>query len=228
MQERLGDQDLDPGAIFGRTLRLLRLDTSALEEVRDNPAQTVPAVAVVGAAVLAGALGGWLWLAIEFDGLSAGRIFLREFVLGTIFGVLLWAVWVLIVELVLTQAYSQHVDRGALVRCMGYAAAPGALMLLVLLPSLSLGIGLIAVGGWWLLSDHAIRTAVPGVPAPQAAAANLAGFAVFALVLSLLGHQAGMAPGVFVHAGGIEEYVSTDFSVRFSALLAEGVGALLA
>jgi hypothetical protein len=228
VQEQLGDQDLDPGAIFSRSLRLLRLDTSALEEVRDNRAQTVPAVAVVGVAVLLSALGGWLWLAFEFDGLSAGRIFLREFLLGTVFGVLLWAVWVLIVELVLTQAYSQHVDRGALVRCMGFAAAPGVLMLLVLVPSLSLGIGIVALGGWWLLSDHAIRTAVPGVPPPQAAAANLAGFAVFALVLSLLGHQAGMAPGVFVHAGGVSEYIGSDFSVRFSQALIEGARAFLA
>ncbi len=228
MQDRLSDQELDPGAIFTRTLRLVRLDTSALEEVRENTSQTIPALIVVAVALLLGALGGWLWLAFEFNGLSAGRIFLREFLLGTLFGFLLWGVWVLLVELVLTQVYSQYVDRGALVRCMGFAAAPGALMLLVLVPSLSLGIGLIAVGAWWLLSDHAIRIAVPGVPAPQAAAANLVGFAVFALVLSLLGHQAGMAPGVFVHAGGISEYVSSDFTVRFGQAIVERVSALLA
>ena len=223
MQDRLSDQELDPGAIFTRTLRLVRLDTSALEEVRENTSQTVPALIVVAVALLLGALGGWLWLAFEFD-TEFGSVFLREFLLGTVFGFLMWGAWVMAVELVLTQAYSQHVDRAALVRCMGFAAAPGALMLLVLVPSLSLGFGLVAIGAWWLLSDHAIRIAVPGVPAPQVAAANLAGFALFALVLSLLGHQAGMAPGVFVHAG----YFNLDFTVRFSQAVAEGASALLA
>lgn len=206
MQERLRGQQWDVGAAVERVRRLARFDTTVFDEVRDEPGQTLPAAAIVVAGVLLAALGGWLWLWIEFDGLDTGRIIIREFLIGTIFTVLMWAVWVLVVELVLVQAYGHEVSRGGLIRCMGYAAAPAALMLLVLIPSLSFGIGLVALAAWWALSGHAIHAAVPTATPAQVSVANLAGFALFALVLSVLAHQAGMAPGVFVHAGGASEY----------------------
>ena len=208
MQERLRGQQWDVGAAAERIRRLARFDTTVFDEVRDEPGQTLPAVAIVLAGVLLAALGGWLWLWIEFDRLDTGRIIIREFLIGTIFAVLMWAVWVLIAELVLVQAYGLQVSRWALMRCMGYAAAPAALMLLVLIRSLSFGIGLVALAAWWALSGHAIRAAVPTATPAQVSVANLAGFALFTLVLSVLAHQAGMAPGVFVHAGGVGEYSS--------------------
>ena len=148
MQERLRGQQWDVGAAAERIRRLARFDTTVFDEVRDEPGQTLPAVAIVLAGVLLAALGGWLWLWIEFDRLDTGRIIIREFLIGTIFAVLMWAVWVLIAELVLVQAYGLQVSRWALMRCMGYAAAPAALMLLVLIPSLSFGIGLVALAAW--------------------------------------------------------------------------------
>ncbi len=85
MQERLRGQQWDVGAAVERIRRLARFDTTVFDEVRDEPGQTLPAAAIVVVGVLLAALGGWLWLWIEFDGLDTGRIIIREFLIGTIF-----------------------------------------------------------------------------------------------------------------------------------------------
>ena len=206
-REQLEDQQWDPIAVFRRIARLARLDEGVFAEVRDDKAQTLPALAVVVGAVLLAAVGGWLFLVIEYDGLSGGRIFVREFLLGGVFAVLLWGVWGLAAELMLTQVYGVQVSRISMFRCLGYAAAPAAIMVLMLLTPIALAVGLVAIVAWWHLSGRAIAVAVPGASEAQATMANLFGFAVFAVVLAVLGNQAGMAPGVFVQAGGVSEYV---------------------
>lgn len=203
-----GSTEFSADALMGQIQRLARLDTTVFDEVRDAQSQTIPAVVVVVVAIVLSALGGWLWLAIEFDGLDTGRVLLRELVLGSVFALALWAVWVLVTQVVLLNMFNVEADRMALLRCMGFAAAPAALMLLILIPSLSFGIGLIALMAWFVLTNYAVQAAAPNAGANQVVMANMAGFAVFAIVLSILADTAGMAPGVFVHGAEISEYVN--------------------
>ncbi|MCH7651750.1 MAG: hypothetical protein IIA63_11410 [Nitrospinae bacterium] len=77
MLERLGGQQWDVGAAAERIRRLARFDTTVFDEVRDEPGQTLPAVAIVVVGVLLAAIGGWLWLEIEFDNLSRSRVLIR-------------------------------------------------------------------------------------------------------------------------------------------------------
>ena len=224
MGEPAQGQRVDAGDVIDKALRALRLDTSVFDEVRDATAHTVPAALVVVAVTLLGAIGGWLWLAIEYDGLDGGRILLREFFLGSIFALALWAAWVLLVEAMLSRRDGHEVDRMTLVRTMGYAAAPGAIALLVLIPSFSLGIGLISLIAWAALNESAVRAAVPAASVSQIRLANLVGAGIFVLVLSFLGHQAGMAPGAFVHAGGVGEYIDIDFNPLAVQFESSGTG----
>ena len=203
-----GSSEFSADALMGQIQRLARLDTTVFEEVRDAQSQTLPAIVVVVVGIVLSTLGGWLWLAIEFDGLDTGRVLLRELVLGSVFALALWAVWVLVTQVVLLNMFNIEADRMALLRCMGFAAAPAALMLLILIPSLSFGIGLVALMAWFVLTNYAVQAAAPNAEANQVVMANMAGFAVFAIVLSILAHTAGMAPGVFVHGAEISEYVN--------------------
>lgn len=137
-----GSTEFSADALMDQIRRLARLDTTVFEEVRDAQSQTLPALVVVIVGVVLSALGGWLWLEFEFSSADTGDVLLREVLLGSAFAIALWAVWVLVTQVVLLNMFNIEADRMALLRCMGFAAAPAGLMLLILIPSLSLGIGL--------------------------------------------------------------------------------------
>lgn len=204
---------VDLGATLSRVRRLLKLDTTVFDEVRDDSSQTVPALLVLVVATLLAALGGWLWLIIEFDGLDTGKIIIREFLIGSIFSLLAWGLWMLASGLILTKRYGHTVDRHTLLRTAGFAAAPLALTIFMLIPEISLGVGLFALVAWFLLTNYAMQAAVRSAAPKQIALANVAGFAVFAIVLAVLASGEGLAPGVFTHGADIFEFV--DFGDVF-------------
>ena len=197
-EEMSQPRQMDPGAILDRIMRLGRLDMTVFDEVRDEESETIPALIVMAVSILLSSIGAWLWLALEFSNLDHGEIFTRIVLLGTIFGIGLWLAWALIAQAVVAGA-NVSVDRMAVVRCMGYATAPAALMLLMLIPALSFGIGLVAMVAWFVLTNYAIAAAAPGASASQVLRANLAGFAVWAIVLAILAEQENWAPGIYVH-----------------------------
>lgn len=202
------------GGAITTAWRAARFDERAYTAVRDDPGANVYAFVMAAVSILLAAVGGWLWVSVKFDGFDGDRVILRMVVLGGLFTYAMWLVWGLVVETVLTQAYRVPVDRMTLVRCTGFATAPAALMLLMLLQVLSLGVALVAMAAWFAANEHAIRAAVPAAPAGATTMANLAGFAVFALVLSLLGDAFGMGAGPFVHVG-FWESVRLDPSALF-------------
>ena len=147
------------GAIFGRVRRLAALDTSVFDEVRDQPGETVPALLVVVVATFLAALGGWIWLEIDIDGLDTGKIVVKELLLDSIFSILLWGVWVLVTQAVLTTLFRVPTPPLALVRTMGYAAAPLALTVAMLIPTVSFGIGFVVLVIWFALTGSAVQAA---------------------------------------------------------------------
>lgn len=155
--------------------RLARLDATVFEEVRDAESQTLPAILVLVVSVVLSAIGGWLWLVIEFSGLSSGDILVKEVLLGSILALGLWGAWALVTQTVLLSVYGVEADRMALVRCMGFASAPAALMLLLLIPSLSFGIGLGSLVAWFVRTKYAIQAAAPSASSNHVVVANLAG-----------------------------------------------------
>lgn len=208
------EETFDANAVLGQLRRLARLDTTVFDEVRDASKQTIPAAVVMVLGIVLAGVGGWLWLAIEFDGLDTGKILIKELLLGSAFAVALWVAWALITQVVLLNAFSVEADRMALLRCMGFAAAPAALMLLMLIPTLSFGIGATSLVAWFVLTNYAIQSAAPSATGNQVLISNMAGFFVFALVLSILADIEGLAPGVFAHAADLNAYFS--FSISFS------------
>jgi hypothetical protein len=198
---------LEPRADFGilidRLLRLLRLDTSVFAEVRNDPAATVPAVAVVVLSSLLAAIGGWIWWQVQDFGehLPDGSEMLVESVLlGTIFSVALWIVWLLVAWVILAQLFRADADWQQMLRTMGLASAPFAISLLMFIPGLDFGIGLISIGLMFALTAIAIQMTTTA-NLSQVMLANTAGFAVWALILGLLVTQESpLAPGPFLYS----------------------------
>jgi hypothetical protein len=190
---------VDTEEVLAWLRRLVYLDLSVFDEVRSNPSATIPGVVIVLVATFIAGLGGWLWWLVQDFGNSAD-IFVHSAVIGTLIAVVLWGLaWVGIVYVMLTQVFRARAYVEQLLRVMGLAAAPLALMGLVFIPGLSLGIGLAALALTFGLTTLAIKSATTADYA-QVLAANFLGFCVWTAVLSLLADSSQPhAPGVFLH-----------------------------
>ena len=187
--------------------RLIRLDLTVFDDVKDEAAATVPALAVVVAASLLAGLGSWLWWIFEID-FPAGadeknfEVFLKTFILGGIFMAALWVLWVYIVAMLLSRVFGAGADMNRLMRTMGLAFAPMAISFLVVIGMLAVPLGAFAVATTLLLTNVAIQATTDAEP-QQVIVSNLAGFLVFAVVLGILANFAqiydigGLAPGIF-------------------------------
>lgn len=200
-------QPLEPRADFGvlvdRLQRLVRLDTSVFEEVKGDPAATVPAIIVVVVATFLSGVGGWLWWVVQTEA-DTGEIFLKSAVLGTVFAVALWIVWLLVAWVILTQLFRDEADWQQMLRTMGMAAAPLAISVAMFIPGIDFGVALASVALFFGLTTIAIQAATPADPA-RVLVANFAGFAVWAIVLGLLVTSEDIfAPGIFVFEGPAE------------------------
>lgn len=186
--------------------RLIRLDLTVFDDVKDEAAATVPALAVVVAASLLAGLGSWLWWVFEID-FPAGadeknfEVFWKTFILGGIFMAALWVLWVYIVAMLLSRVFGAGADMNRLMRTMGLAFAPMAISFLVVIGMLAVPLGAFAVATTLLLTNVAIQATTDAEP-QQVIVSNLAGFLVFAIVLGILANVAqiyeigGLAPGI--------------------------------
>lgn len=188
---------LDFSILADRLQRLLRLDTHVFEEVRQDVAATVPAVFVVAASTVLAGIGGWLWWALQDFG-DNGKVFVQSVILGSIFSVALWIVWLLVAWVILTQLFREDADWQQMLRTMGMAAAPLALSVAMFIPGIDLGVGLASIALFFGLTTIAIQ-ATTAANAARVLVANLAGFAVWAIVLGLLvSEDTFLAPGIFL------------------------------
>lgn len=181
--------------------RLLSLDSRVFEEVRNNPAATIPGVLVVLVACLLAGAGGWLWWLVSGYP-NSGEIFLRSAVFGSLLALVLWCIlWLGIVYVVLTQVLRERAYFEQLMRVMGLAAAPLALMLLMFVPEVSYAIGLGSLVLTFGLTSVAIRS-VTTADVSRVLAANFLGFVVWAAALTLLSSTNATfqahAPGIFL------------------------------
>jgi hypothetical protein len=182
-------------------LRLAKLDLSVFDDVKDDVSATVPTLTVAVVASFLSGLGSWLWWTLE-DLPDGGEVFIKSTILGSIFQVGVWFLWVYIAAMILSKGLRVPADMNRLLRTMALAFAPMSIAFLMLIAFLAIPIGAIAVGATFLLSYAALQAATDAEP-HQVALANLVGFVVFAVVLGILSNisevyeSGGLAPGLF-------------------------------
>jgi hypothetical protein len=186
-------------------VRLARLDLTVFDDVKDEAAATAPALAVMVVASFAAGLGSWLWWAVQDFPLVSdknGEAFFKTFILGGILQAALWFVWVYIAAMLLSRVFGAGADLNRMMRTMGLAFAPMIITILMIVDILAVPFAVIAVGTTLLLSNSAMQAASDAEP-QQVIVSNLAGFAVFAIVLGILANVAqiyeigGISPGIF-------------------------------
>ena len=159
-------------------------------------------------AMVALALGGWLWWLTS--GLGDPRSTLRNtLTFGVPFSFALWIAW-LVVSIAVIQRFGRTmvpVDR--LLREAGLACWPLFFALGMAIPAISFGVGVLAIGGW-VAATQAALARVAGRSGRGVLAANLAGFGLWCLVMSLLANgDQTIAPGPFF-AESIWEAVTSE------------------
>lgn len=195
---------MDVNTLMQRLKRLATLDTSVFDEVRTDTNSTIPALVVAVASTFLFGLGGWLWWVVAGPEVEGSDVFLKSFIIGSILSVILWAVWLGVTYVILTQVFRARADINELVRVMGFAAAPLALGVLLFIPMLDFGIGLTVIALFFGSTLIAVQTATDA-PAGRTLVAVGAGFAVWAIVLALFVGTANIyAPGFFVFDTGTE------------------------
>jgi hypothetical protein len=188
---------MDLELLTRRLLRIARLDTTVFDEVRMDPTATTSSFLVMVVATYMAGLGGFLgWVRQDFP--NGLRVFVQSFILGSAFSVGLWLVWLLITYVILTQVSRERSDVTQLLRTMGMAGAPLGLSIFLFIPGVDFGIGLISVALLFGLTNIAIQ-ATTTAHATRVLVANTAGFAVWAVVLTLLVDATTyLAPGMFI------------------------------
>jgi len=188
---------MDAGILADRLLRLVRLDTSVFDEVRQDPSATLPAVLVAVVSTVLAGLGGWLWWWMQ-DYEDKSELFIKSVILGSLFSIALWIVWLLVTWVILTQLFREDADWQQMLRTMGMASIPLMISVVMFIPGLDFGIALASVALYFGLTTIAVQSVTPADPA-RVLVANLAGFAIWAIVLGLLvTSDSVFAPGIFV------------------------------
>jgi len=188
-------------SVSGWVGRLLRLDLSVFDEVRSDPSATAGAVIVVAIASVFAGIGSWLW-AVRTEPIDAGDVLVKSLVLGSMLQTVVWFLWVYIVYQVLVRGYGVRADFYELIRTMGFAFAPVALSILIVITNLAVPFGVASLALAVLLTSAAIQSASSAHP-QQALTANITGFTVFAVVMGIMANIAevntvgGLAPGLF-------------------------------
>jgi hypothetical protein len=200
---------LDVQQVMAWMKRLIYLDTRVFEEVRTNPTATIPGFLIAALSMFIAGFGGWLWWMLQDFG-SDSDILVHSALIGSALAIFFWLVWMIVVYVLLTQVFRQRAYLEQLLRVMGLATAPIALMGLMFIPVVSFAIGLAALVLVFGLTCVAISTVCTANPA-QILVANLAGFFVWAVALTLLASGTGSgadqqphAPGIFLYQAWVD------------------------
>ncbi len=196
--ERVSDIDSRPMArVLDRLQRMLWLDTSVFQEVRDDERELKSALIVAGSACLLAGLGAWLhW---EVADATPANAFLNAFVLGSLFLALTYGAATLLIYVLMVQFFRAQVDLLAIVRAMGYAAAPLGLSVGMFIPVLYPVFALMPLALLLVAMIYAVQEAT-GVKPVQVVAACLMSFGFMTLVLGVVAISSS-APEAPIGAG---------------------------
>ena len=139
-------------SVWERSVRAARLDVALYEEVEADPTTIRQATTVVALSALAAGIGNF--------GPGGGVIGL---VLGTLLALAGWYLWAYLTYFIGTRWLAEpqtRADHGELLRTLGFAAAPGMIRVLGVIPGLR-EIAFLVAGIWMLVTTVvAVRQAL--------------------------------------------------------------------
>lgn len=203
---------MDPNLMMNRIMRLLKLDVSAFDEVRDDPKELVPAIVIIAASVFLSAIGltlNLLLTAPEGADLDWGNVFLKTILIGTVVTVALWIGWSAVTALILQSFYKEQADIVTVIRTMGYAAFPFAAAFFTTIGFIGFPIALTGLALAFVLSIFAVQAAT-GAESDRVIKATAAGFLVMAVILGIFARGSGIGVSPWVNKDVTEATVELE------------------
>jgi hypothetical protein len=166
--------------LLQRLLGAAALDTAIYEEVEADPAATVQAFGVVIFASLAAGIG-----AMRIGAITIAGVFYYSSV-----ALVAWVAWALVIFEIgarLMPAPQTRVDVGQLLRTIGFAATPGLLRVLGIMPAVAIPV--FAITSIWMLLAMivAVRQALDYQSTLRAVAVCVLGWALALTIAFVLG-----------------------------------------
>ncbi len=162
--------------LWDRILRAAKLEPELYEEVEGDAGATSQATLVVVASALAAGIGNVF---------TAGVLGLIVFAL---FALIAWYVWAFLIYLIGTRLlpeYKTEADHGQLLRTLGFAAAPGMIRILGIIPGIGPLVSVLA-GIWMLIATViAVRQALDYKSTLRAIAVCIIGWIAYAVIAFL-------------------------------------------
>ena len=175
---------MDPNVVMNRLVRLIKLDTTVFDEVRDDANELIPAIVIAAVSALLAGLGAFLFWKTVAAG-TPDNAFVNQVILGVIFMIVMYGVAIAVVYVVMAQMFKVQVDIQALARTMGYAAFPLAFSVLMFIPLLWPIFAIVPLALLLVTMIYAVQSA-SGAESNQVVIASLIGFAVFVLILGVI------------------------------------------
>ncbi len=158
-----------------RMIGAARLDPATYEEVEADRTATPQALAVVVLAAVAGGIG-----------VGAG---VRGLVMGTVFGLLGWALWAWLIYFIGTRWLPEpdtKADAGELLRTMGFATTPGIIRVVGIVPVLGPLVTIVAAVWTLVAMVVAVRHALDYRSTGRAIGVCIIGWLVQVVILILV------------------------------------------
>ena len=183
--------------------RVVRLDSTAFDEIKLDPSGMIGGLIAVAVTNLIIGIGTYLYGTIE-DLPEKGDLLIRVVVLGTIVQTVIWVAWPGVTYLLLNSVYRATADIQQLIATMGFAYVPAVISALIFIPLLDTPFAILGMVAAFVLTQYAIA-ASSNAASGQITLANLGGMAAFAVLMSIIGVEilGDDGPGDYPWASGI-------------------------
>lgn len=165
------------GRLIERMLRAAKLDVDLYEEVEADRSSLGQAMAAVVISSVAGGIG------------SAGTPDQPGIVIGTAGALISWYIWAYLTYFVGTRLLPEpqtRADHGELLRTLGFAASPGVIRILGVIPGLG-RLSFLVGSGWMIVATViAVRQALDYESTPRAVGVCVVAWVVQAIAVALL------------------------------------------
>jgi Yip1 domain len=176
---------LDFARIVNWLGRVIRLDTTAFDEIKMDPSGLIGGFVVVAVTNLIIGIGTYIYGTVE-DLPEKGDLLIKTVLLGTVVQTVAWAAWPGVSYLVLNSVYRAQANIEQMFATMGFGYVPAAISALIFISPLDTPFAIVGMVAAFVLTQYAIA-ASSNAGSAGITFANLAGMAAFAVVISIVG-----------------------------------------
>jgi Yip1 domain len=174
---------LDFARIVNWLGRMVRLDNTAFDEIREDPTGLISGIVAVVVTNLVIGIGTYIYGTLE-DLPDMGDLLLKSVILGTLAQSVAWLAWPGVSYLLLGSLFRATANVQQMVATMGFAYVPAMICALMLITPVDTAFALAGMVAAFVLTQYAIASA-SNAGSSAITWSNLGGLAAFAVIMGI-------------------------------------------